>query len=255
MAQGSGFESYDRIQDTLMFLSNDLVLSFVCTLSWANRQNHRRFFHYESEYASKYSDVSKARSIRRSMVFYYLLENRNDFLGALILKPQDVQMLLMGIESKVLPWFFSKRIFATIDDRLYIKESFSSVIYPQTENKYLKFDPIVMSYDNNTYKEGVRIYVNSESVYADMELDKFLGLYYILKNTDMYAVASSMINYVKIPPYGIGLHDSTGLGGGGDYWSNTENESDVKSASEELYSKKETRNLFLDQAKRTTKEE
>jgi hypothetical protein len=45
-----------------------------------------------------------------------------------------------------------------------------------------------------------------------MELDKFMGFVRLLK-TDMYAVASSMINYVKIPPYGVNTFEmAKGLG-------------------------------------------
>ena len=53
--------------------------------------------------------------------------------------------------------------------------------------------------------------------YVDMEIDKFLGLYYFVSKTDMYGAACSLATYVKVSPYGVNTFNSSGLGGSGRY--------------------------------------
>ena len=82
----------------------------------------------------------------------------------------------MFIENQLLPLYFdnNSRIFKIIDDKLVINREFSPVVYAQTEYKFISFTPIVCSYENGEYKEGVRITVNKE--YTDIDIDKF-GVY------------------------------------------------------------------------------
>lgn len=211
------FTDYDRITDILMYLSSNITLNFNVTLSRKSKTGDRLSFHHETEYPSKYTGVDKARSIKRNMNFYYTLDNKNDFANGFILRAQDVVILNMVIKEKVLPWFIGpSRIFGITKDgsRLVIKGEFEPVLYAQSEYKYISFQPIVYSYEDGTFKEGVRIYLNSESEFADMDIDRFFGLAYILEKTDMYAVASSMVTYVKQLPYGLNTYTMSGLGGG-----------------------------------------
>ena len=209
------FDDYDKITDLLLYLSDNITLSFTVNLSRKGKTGERIFFQYETESKSKYIGSNFNRAIKRSMTFYFSIDNKKNFDQGLILRPQDVYLLVTIIDKRVLQWFFgSKRIFSIIDNRLVIKGNYEPINYTQTEYKYISFIPIVYTYDNNIYKEGVRIYINSQYEYADLDIDKFLGFFYILKNTDMYSVACSMVNYVKAPPHGLNIFSSVGLGGG-----------------------------------------
>lgn len=244
------FTDYDRVTDILFYLSQNITLNFNVVMSRKNQMNnHRMFFHYETEYSSRYSDTNVGRTIKRNINYYYTFDNKNDFANGFILRPQDVEMLTMIIDQQIIPWYIgNKRIFAVTKDgsKLIIKGEFSPVIYAQSEYKYLRFDPIIYSFEDGTYKEGIRMYLNSDSEFADLDLDKFLGLYHILRTTDMYAVACSMLNYAKMPPYGINTFRMAGLGGGyvNDSWNESE---DVISESSKGANKKG--NSFLDNAK------
>ena len=77
------------------------------------------------------------------------------------------------------------------------------------------FRKLVFTYEDGKYKEGIRIYLNSQDAFADLDIDRFMQFVNIIKCTDMYNAALTMINYVKIPPYGINIWRSTGLGSGG----------------------------------------
>lgn len=209
------FEDYDRISDTLMYLSDSITLNFTVTLSRKDRNGGRAFFHYETEYNSKYIGATKGRAIKRNMTFYFIIDNKNDFGNGFILRPQDVMILTTIMEQKLIPLYFdpNRRIYKIIDGKhLAITGEFESIIYPQSEYKVLSFIPIVCTYEDGTSKEGVRININKD--FVDLDIDKFMGLYYILKNTDMYSAACSMTAYVKNAPYGVNVYSCQGLGGG-----------------------------------------
>ena len=209
------FTDYDRVADTLLYLSDIFTLDFVTVLSTKDKTGGRAFFHSETEYDSqKYNSSSKVKSIRRKPTFYFVINNKQSFDGSFVLRPQDVQLITMLIEQQIFPWYFdhSKRIFKIVEDKLVITGKFNPVKYVRNEYQYLVFTPCIYSFEDNTFKEGIRMQV-SNSDYVDMEIDKFMGLYYILKNTDMYAVACSMVTYAKVPPYDVNVWKRVGLAG------------------------------------------
>lgn len=241
------YTDYDRITDILMYLSNNITLNFNVVMSKKDKNGARQYYQYEAEYVSKYIGTNKSRSIKRNMNFYFTIDNKNDFANGFILRPQDVMMLDMIISEQILPWFMGKnRIFGIIDNVLVIKGNYTPVLYTQSEYKYLSFSPIIYSFEDGSFKEGVRICLNSESEYADIDIDKFLGFYYILKNTDMYCTACNMLTFVKQPPYGINTFSMTGLGGGyiQDTWNDTPDITIDNNVS------KNKKNNFLDNIKR-----
>lgn len=210
------FTDYDRITDTLYWLSSNITLNFTVTLSKGDKFGKRNHFHYESEYQSKYSDVQKARSIKRNMNFYFTLDNKNDFANGFILRPQDIYFLSESIKKIIYPWFFGdSRIYGIVDDKLYIKGTYVPLTYAQNDYKYISFVPIIFKNEDGSFREGIHMYLNNESEFADMDIDKFFGFYQIISTTDMYSVACSLINYVKIPPHGVNIFRPVGLGSGG----------------------------------------
>jgi hypothetical protein len=238
------FEDYDRISDLLMYLSDAITLNFTVALSRKSRDGGRAFFQYESEYDSKYIGQLKSRSIKRQMNFYFVIDNKNDFGNGFILRPQDVVIVLKVIEDQLLPLYFDpkKRIYKEIEDKLVIKGEFNPIVYAQSEYKFISFAPIVCVY-NDGFKEGIRLTVNSD--YVDIDIDKFMGFYYLLKNTDMYSAACNMVTYTKQAPYGVNTFKGGGLGGGyySDQWNNT---NDI----EQEYNKSKRGNSFLDKLER-----
>lgn len=209
------YNDYDRITDILLYLSNNVTLNFNVILSRKSKTGERMFFEYETEYGSKYIGSQNGRAIKRNMSFYFSIEVKNNFSNSFMLKLQDVILLTMIIENQLLPILIGdRRVFRIKDKKLVIIGEFNPVDYTQSEYKFLRFFPIVCSYTDGTYKEGVRLCINSESEYVDMDLDRFFGFYYLLKNTDMYSAAITMCNYVKLPPHGQNIYSMKGLGGG-----------------------------------------
>lgn len=211
------FTDYDRITDTVMYLSSNVKLNFTVSLAKKNKSNERMHMHFETEYNSKYLGTDVARSIKRSLTFYFVLEDKEDISNSFVIKPQDTIMMANVIDNQLFPQFFDsrKRVFKIVDNQMIIAEDLlNPVMYVQSNIKFLKFVPIVITYQDGLYKEGVRIYMNSNSEYFDLDIDRFFGFYYYITKVNMYTAAIGLINYVKIPPHGINVYSMSGLGGG-----------------------------------------
>lgn len=183
------FEDYDRVVDTLLYLTDSITLSFITVMS--SRVNGvRRFCHSETHATNN--------SIKRSMRFYFSIDDKTAFGEGIVLRPGDVQILTMLVEKKIFPWYFSEEsIYKIIEDKLVLIKSVDKVDFIQSEYKFLSFTPIVYQSDDNSYKQGIRMYMNRQEDFIDMDIDKFMSFYGILKNTDMYAAANVALTYAK----------------------------------------------------------
>ena len=210
------FDVYDRITDKIMYLSQNISLDFVVSLAYKSKDGSRRFFHSEYEKTSQYVGTQKSITVTRNIRFYFVINNKNDFGGGLVLKPQDVIILTKIISEQVFPWFTGPtRIFDIKENKLVITGNFKPVLYIQSEYSYLSFTPIVNEYQSGQFKEGVHVCMSTQDVWFDMTIDELYGFYYILTNTSMYNLAAEMVNYIKSQPYGVNKTELKGLGSGG----------------------------------------
>lgn len=200
------FLLYDRITYTIMYFSRDITLEFIVTLASKRSDGNRQFFHSEFEKTSNYRLTDLSRTIRIRPRSYFCINIKDNFDGGFVLKPSDVYILLKAIEDKVLKWFFgSKRIFSIVDDNLVITGKYTQFMYPQSEYKYLAMIPVVHQFEDQKFKEGVRMFINSPDIYVDMTIDDLLGFLQVLRNTDTVTLTAVMCNYVKSLPYGSNM--------------------------------------------------
>ena len=207
------FTQYDTISDLLLYLSDSLTLSFVTRLSRRNKSGERVFFQYETTNGTdKYG--SPVRSIKRTMNYFFVIQNKNVFGNGMILRPKDVEMIKMLIENTIMPWFigdnqaFSIMKVADGTEQLILGEV-EPATYIQDESKYISFEPVLL-YTEDKAGRGIRMSLYTGD-YADMTIDNFMGFYNILKS-DMYLAASVAAMYAKVEPYGINEYNSKGLG-------------------------------------------
>ena len=209
------YTDYDRISDTLLYFDNGISLDFIVQLSRPDRFKNRRFYESEFEYGSKYSGRVNDRSIKRFMLFNFALNVKDDYLAGIKLRNQDVEILKMLLSQKVIPWFIGdNKIFKIVDSKLTIVGNIDPVFYTQSVYKYIRFDPTVISYEDGTFKEGVRMELSDPSIWTYIDIDKLFGFLNLLKNTDMYNAAIGLCNYVKMGPHGLSSINTNGLGGG-----------------------------------------
>lgn len=212
------FDLYDRITDKIMYLTPNLSLDFAVRLAHKAKDGSRRFFHSEYEKTSNFIGVDKSITITRNVKFYFLINDREDFMNSIILEPQDVVILTKIIDQQLFPLLSGpNRVFAIIDNKLVINGKFKPVLYTQSEYKYLSFVPIVYEYQSGQFKEGVHVCMNDQKCCFDLTIDRLYGFYYILSNTAMYNLAAEMMNYVKTPPYGVNKSELAGLGSGANF--------------------------------------
>ena len=206
------YTEYDRITDTLMWLSDNISLNFTVGLSRKTKTGERAFYHYETKYGSdKYG--TPLRSIKRQISYAFTIDCKDDFLAGMMLRPQDVELIVRIIDKKVFPWYFgdNKQLaFKVIDDKLVLKE-FTPVPFVQ-DSKWLSFQPAIYV-DPYTELESRGIRMELYSGYSwIMPIDKFMGFFHIISTSDMYGIACNMCNYVKMQPYGVNVYSNQGLG-------------------------------------------
>src|SRR5574344_1055570 len=200
------FLDYDKISDTLMYFSKEISLNFCVGLTRKNQQG--QFVSYHNEYGYK-NNGKQCYSIKRNIYSYFIINDYRDFNNSILIRPQDVSLLQMILNSSIIPWVVGpKRIYSfDSNQKLIIKGKWSQVDFPLSEYKYLSFAPIIIAYQDQTMKEGIRITINNKSNYIDIDINKFMEFYYYICNTDMYSAAIGLLNYVKSGPYGMNLHN------------------------------------------------
>lgn len=210
------YEDYDKITDILMFLSTDITLKFSVMLSrnMSKNDKSRKHIHSECTYTSKYIGTDQSISIIRQMLsYYFLIDIKNDFMGSIVLRPGDIEILKMLINQKILPWFFGNNTaFQITDGKLHLANYGKPVMFTQNDYKYIGFTPIVITYDDGQSKQGLRMNFNNQDTYCDIDIDTFMNFVNIIKCTDMYNAACNLVNYVKMPPYGLNQFSAGGLG-------------------------------------------
>lgn len=193
------FYDYDKISDTLMYFSNDVTLKFNVVLAKKTSGGSRKFFSREVVYNNKnYNGNDLVGSVKRDLNFYYSIEIYQDFKSSVVLRPNDVALLQMVLNRSILPWYVgNKRIFGlSPENKMSIRGKWSEIKFNLSDYKYMSFLPIVFGYGDETDAEGIRIVLNSPSTFVDTDINSFMKFYYIICNTDMYACANSMINYL-----------------------------------------------------------
>lgn len=238
------FTEYDRITDTLMYLSDNLTLNFTVGLSRKGKSGDRIFYQYETRYGSdKYG--SPLRSVKRQMNFAFVIDCKDDFSAGIMLRPQDVELLTRIIDQKVIPWFIdpNSSVFKIIDDEIIISE-YTPTSFIQSD-RWISFEPAVYTdpFANDMQTRGIKIELYS-GYGCILSVDKFMGFYHLLAHTDMYGIACNMCNYVKAEPYGINIFSSQGLGASPNHINNAVHDAYSNNAGAGF-----RKNSFLDNAK------
>ena len=236
MAVINSFMDYDKISDTIMYFTSEVSLKFVVNLSRKNKSGDRTSFHSEYGYMSNYTN-RKSYSIKRNISCFFSVDDCKDFNNSIIIRPQDVILLKMIMDNNIIPWFIGNTRIYDFDKsgKLILKGKWSPADFPLSDYKFMSFMPIVITYQDGTLKEGIRIIINDKNNFIDIDINKFFEFYYYICNTDMYNAAATLLNYVKCGPYEQNYFDmqtGTGSNNGDKGYNNESNEwSDLKGKS------------------------
>lgn len=197
---------YDKISDDLYWLSKTIVVKFNVVLSYQGKDDNRHFHHKEYAYASKYQDIDHGYSIKRSFNFYITIEDLEDRENCTIIGVKDILLFRAKLQEAVT--FFTDGTFGQKKNNLIIAKNRDPIIIGGLPlNKYITLNPIVIQYDETSpQQQGIRLTL-SDKGYADLSIDKFYGLIYIINSLNMYQSAQLMINYLGRPSLGYNLKE------------------------------------------------
>lgn len=195
------FMDYEKISDDLCYLGKGIILRFNVQLARKNSGNKtREYCIKEFKYGtSKYINKNNLITVRRSFDYYISFDVTNDFENSIMIRPKDMFNLQNKI-NMVYKWF--NTIFKVKNNKLIISGNWNKIkVGNLSENKYIAFEPVIIEFNDNTCTSGVRLYINSDTVFTDIDIDKFMGLVYLLSKIDMYQCALSIMSSI---PYEYG---------------------------------------------------
>ena len=200
----------DKISDDVYALGPNVILKFNVSLSKIS--NGKRYhFHKEYEYHSK--GISEPLvTMKRSFDYYLSIENaQKDNNGNKVfirIGPQEYLLFKKALEECV-SWFIDAKY-----AKLFARDKGKLVLVspvPETKmrnlpmGKYMEFTPVIIDKGvaNADKEPGIRITLGDYEIsYIDINIDRLMGLYYIISSFNMYQSAQLMINYLGRPEFG-----------------------------------------------------
>lgn len=200
----------DKISDDVYAIGPNVILKFNVSLSKTSNGT-RHHFHKEFEYKTAGSSNTLV-AIRRSFDYYLSIENmQKDSNGNKVfirIGPSEYMMLKKGLEEAI-SWFTDKKY-----EKLFAKDKGKLVLVHPIPNftinnlpmqKRMELIPVIIDRGiaNADKEPGVRIFLEDDTKFVDINLDKLMGLYYIISSFNMYQSALSVVNYLERPEFGL----------------------------------------------------
>lgn len=205
------FLKIDKISDDVYAIGPNVILKFNVSLSKISN-GKRHHFHKEYEYPTKgISEYHSLVTLKRSFDYYLSIENmqKDNFGNKAFIRIGVQEYILFKRALEVaLSWFTDSKysnLFVNDNGKLRLVAPIPDFkISKLPMQKYIEFIPIIIDYGiSNADKEpGVRIILSDPSSYVDINVDRLMGLYYIISCFNMYQSAITMINYIERPEFG-----------------------------------------------------
>lgn len=205
------FFKIDKISDDVFAIGPNVILRFNVSLSKISNGN-RYHFHKEYEYPSKgISGQPTLVTIKRSFDFYLSIENmQKDQNGNKVfirIGPSEYMLFKKGLEEAI-SWFTDSKyrnLFAYDKGHLIVMAPIPEYkISSLPMQKYIEMYPVVIDKGlaNADKEPGVRFVLGDPSATIDINLDRLMGLHYIISCFNMYEAALSIVNYLQRPEFG-----------------------------------------------------
>ena len=201
------FNDYEKIQDTLLYLGNTFALKFNVSLASKDKYGNRKFYYSEYQYQSRYPNYSNVVSIKRQFKFYMTIEEVMNYQNSILITVGDMPMLRANLTTAA-KWLQDISIFGlNPDGQLRILEDVKTIMN-LGQNSCLLFEPIVIPMPDGTSAKGIRMNINDEKNYVDMEAQNFMAFYEIIRSIDMYNAACSIISSLPMTHNDVAINRS-----------------------------------------------
>lgn len=198
----NNLNSYEKISDDLCHLGYGFKLKFNVILGNKSQNNTKIPFHNEYKYSSnKYINQNNLITIKRKFDYYLSIESSyNDVNTFIMIRQQDMIHLKMNLH-KVYTWFTLPEyndMYAFDKGKLVLARKVNPVyIKGLCSDNFIIIEPTILTY-NSIDIEGIT-FILSDITSFNMTIDKFMELYYIIDNFNMYLSAQLLINYMSSP--------------------------------------------------------
>lgn len=204
------FVDYDKITDTIAWLSRDVTLEFSVLLAKKGKDGKRYHFHKEFKYDSRYVNKGKTYSIKRDFDYYLNIKVRDNFDASIMIRAKDMIALRQRLHI-IYKWLTNGKLFKYDNEgKLIIVGKPTPIDLPNLSGKFIRFTPIVITYDDEyekeTQKPGVRIFLNGDYP-VDINIDSFMELLYFIDGFEMYQCALAIVDYLGKPDYPVNLYE------------------------------------------------
>lgn len=213
LVEAMEFFKIDKVSDDVYAIGPNVILKFNVSLSKIS--NGKRYhFHKEYEYPSRgISEQPTLVTIKRSFDYYLSIESmQKDDKGNKVfirIGPQEYMLFKKALEEAI-SWFTDSKyskLFAQDRGRLVMVAPIPEFKIPNLPmQKYIELVPVIIDRGiaNADKEPGIRIILSDPSTYVDINLDRLMGLYYIISCFNMYQAALAMVNYIQRPAFGTG---------------------------------------------------
>lgn len=186
---------YDKITDDVYYMGNGIYLRLNVILARKREDGSRKHFISNYKYQSKYIDQGKVITMRRSFDYFLTLESIYDRTQNVMIRVQNMILFKSKIKEAV-KWFSDGKIFGLKKNKLIIAGKPNPILLTSlAANKTIKLEPIIIDYeDSQEQKPGIRMTLNESSIFADMSIDNFYGLVYIVDTFNMYQSAQIIVS-------------------------------------------------------------
>lgn len=204
-------DDYEKLTDNVFFLGNNTIIRLNVILATKREDTTRYSYHQEYEYTtSKYINKNRVITLRRNFDYYLSIENLkstqyND-KEFIMIRIQDMYHFIDRIHQAS-RWFIDisfKTLFATKNGKLTVLDRVEP-IEMYINSKCIRLEPVVIDYTDNTI-EGVRMFLNSDSNFIDIPVDRFMGLLYLMDRINLFESAQLLVNYLGRPEYGSNIY-------------------------------------------------
>lgn len=206
---------YEKITDDVYDIGFNVKLRFNVALAKKQADGTRYHYHQEYKYSTnKYIDTNSVITMRRSFDFYLSIENLKEIDNIpkefIMIRVQDIMNVQMQFRNAT-NWFngdMFPNLFAYDENKKLrmLGKPKDIIIRNLALDKFIILQPVIIRYDDTNETMGVRMYLNSYSNFVDINIDRFMGLVYLLNTINMYQSAQLLVNYLQRPDLGEGLH-------------------------------------------------